>query len=171
MGISPARSRDARSVALSLLLALGACGGPSGPASPREALDSVRAAALDGDAATLYTLLDRESQGFYAQLIREQRARLAAGHSVEQVFGPDGADFADAAKGTEQEAVVRFVEQSAPLLRRPELAKDGEISGEEQLGPREWRARIGKGKGALNVWFVREKDGWAYDHYRTVYVR
>jgi hypothetical protein len=152
---------------LLLALALAGCGGPHGPASPREALAALRVAIGKGDGRALASLLDENPSLWYRRSrMREWRALLARGVVPEGLVASRlSAD--EVRQGTENDAVALMLARNFPLLADREFFERAEVVTEETDGEDAARLVLRDRDQARELWFVRERGEWRFDLFRT----
>ncbi len=160
---------------LLVLVGAAACVAEDGKGrSVEAALEQLRACVAAKDGAALFALYDRESRGYYEGRVREWQARLDRDDPPSEVFDGTGVAPEVVRDRPLEEAVVDFASRRAPLFEASTwlagakvIGRDADPDDADQV-----RFRLRGPDGAeRDLWFVREGDGWSFDHYRTDYVR
>jgi hypothetical protein len=170
MGGAPAASRRRWSRAVlsaALAAALGACGGGP-PETPRDALAALQAAIRAKDGAAIYDLTDGDSMSWLRGQYRERRARLAQGEPASEVVGKSALSAEEVTRGTDLEAVELTLSRQSPFAAQTDWFLSAVVIAEEMESPDTARLALRGADGVeRTLWFVRERGGWRYDHYRS----
>ena len=156
----------ARAWCLVACLVVAACGGER--ATPREALESFRAALSAHDGAALDALTDAESVAHRRTEVRERRAMLDRGDdpAVAMKDMPLTAD--EMRRGTEADACALLLDRRSPMFADAKWLSAATIVEETSDGPDGARIHLRGTDGVeRDVWFVRERERWCYDQFRT----
>ena len=155
-----------RRAALVLVLLAAACGG--GRSSPREVLESLRAALVTEDPVALDSLLDAESIARRRDEVRERRAMLERGD--DPVAAMDGfALTADEVRGgTEDDAAIRLLAKRTPMFSQARWIQSAAVAEEIKESEDVTLLRLRGPDGVeRNFWFLHERGRWCFDLYRT----
>lgn len=169
----PSSRLRALRTALGTVLGAVALGGCAAEEGPRDALAAVQSAVEARDGALALGLIDIESRGFYAQRVREWRARIARGEAPELVLEDAGVPAAEVTSGTEQDAAGAYFLRYATVaveeqwLRDAHVVEEVEESMPADVSPQTHLVLESPSGEQRRVWFVREGGRWVYDHFRT----
>jgi hypothetical protein len=155
-----------RTAALLLALVLAACGG--GRSSPREVLESLRAALVTEDAAALDALIDSESAAHRRDEIREKRAMLERGDDAKAALDGFPLTADEVRSGTEDEAAILVLRKRSPMFSQARWIESAAVAAEEPENADITLLRLRGPDGVeKNFWFLRERGRWCFDLYRT----
>jgi hypothetical protein len=155
-----------RSAALALALVLAACGG--GRSTPREVLESLRAALASGDAAALDALVDTESVAHRRDEIRERRAMLERGDDPAEAVAGLPITVDELRRGTEDDAAILLLAKRTPLFSQAKWIQAAVVAAEVPEGEDVTLLRLRGPDGVeRNFWFLREQGRWCFDLFRT----
>jgi hypothetical protein len=150
--------------ALAVLVAAG-CGG--GRSTPREALESLRAALATHDGAALNAMTDSESVAHRRAEVRERRAMLERGDDPSAVMQGMPMTADEMRRGTEMDAAGILLDRRSPLFADAKWIGEATVVEEAQDGPDATRLRLRGVDGAeRDLWFHREDGRWRYDQFR-----
>jgi hypothetical protein len=150
--------------AVALVLAAG-CGG--GRATPREALESMRAALATHDAVALSAMMDGDSVSHRCAEVRERRAMLERGDDPATAMQgmPISAD--EIRRGSESDAASLLLDRRCPLFADAKWIGTATVVEEVPDGADAARIRLRGVDGAdRDFWFHLENGRWCYDQFR-----
>lgn len=154
-----------RAAAVVLLLAAAACGGGRG--TPREALESFRAALATRDAAALHRLQDADSVAHRRAEVRERRAMLERGDDPADALKDFPLTADEVRRGTEDDAAALLLDKRTPLFADAKWIGSATVVEEAADGEDAARIRLrGTDGKERDLWFRRENGRWCYDQFR-----
>jgi len=156
----------ARILLVVAVLAVGACGG--GRSTPRETLESMRAALNTKDGAALDALTDAESVSHRRAEVRERRAMLARGDDPAAALQGLPLTAEEMRAGTEADASALLLLGRSPLFAEARWFNAASVIAETADGPDAACLTLRGVDGVeRGIWFVRQGGRWCYDQFRT----
>jgi hypothetical protein len=157
-----------RAFVLFAALAVSACGGDGGAATPREALEALRTVLMAGDGAGFYKSLDSESRSRACAEVRERRAMLRRGDDPAMVVAGLPLTPEEFTRGEESDTVTLFFPRRSPLFRDAPWIAAATVVDERADGPDATLLDLRGDNGVVRrMWFVRERGAWRFDNLRT----
>jgi hypothetical protein len=162
-------TRTARLLSLLAWLVAASCNeAPPGPATPREAFEALRKAALAKDPGALYDLLDGETLAHQRARVREWRALCARGGEFSKVVESDAFTKEDLDRLPDTEVVGKILARNSLVVAQSPWLADATVVEDEAESPTAARLRLRGADGSeRDLWFILQEGHWRYDQYRT----
>lgn len=146
-----------------------ACRDAPSAARPEVALERLQAAVAASDGPAVYALFDHESRGYYTDQVRTWRASVESGAAVADVLPPGlGWSRDELLAGSAEDVAARLLGSHSTFATLGDWFQQATVLETAHEADDEARLTLVGPDGAQrDIWFVRQSDGWAYDHYRS----